>query len=307
MRAITAGILALALVASEASAQTSIKIGCSPTPDCVNAMIAIEEGIFKKNGIDAEMVVVAINSNIPAALLSDSIQFGGPTPTVFLQSIDGGLDLAGVGSAAVMTKAASDSFALMVKPDSNLRTAKDLAGKRVAVPGFNALLHVYLRHWLALNGVDPKSVNFIEGSFPAMGDLLKAGTVDAIISGQPFMGRVVEAKTGVIMANFLADIPDGSSLILYAANRRWAEANPKIVAAFRASIAEGAKIANSDPEKVRAAAGRFLKMPPAVAATIVPGRYDPGLDARQIGWWLDVMSKQSMLQTKIDPEKTLLK
>ena len=61
-------------------------------------MVAIDEGIFKKHGLEAEMVLIGINSNIPAAILSNSIQIGGPTSTVFLQAADGGLDL--VASAA---------------------------------------------------------------------------------------------------------------------------------------------------------------------------------------------------------------
>ncbi len=48
-------------------------------------------------------------------------------------------------------------------------------------------------------------------------------------------------------------------------------ADPKAVAAFRAGLAEGSKIANSDAAKVRSAVGKFLKMLPAAAANIEPG------------------------------------
>ncbi len=306
MRRLSGCMIALVFAATGALGQT-VKIGCTATPDCVAAMIAVDEGIFKKHGIDAEMVSVTLNSNIPAALLSDSLQFGGPTPSVFLQAIDGGLDLAAVAGASVMTKATSDTFVVMAKPDSGVRTAKDLVGKKVAVPGFNALLHVLLRQWLMENGVDPKSVSYVEGTFPAMGDLLKSGTVDAIITGQPFMGRILEAKTGTVVAHFLSGVPDGELVILYASNRSWAEANPKAVAAFRAGLAEGAAVANGNPEKLRAAVAKFLKMPPAIAATIVPGKYDSAISAQQIDWWLDVMNRQNMLQSKIDPGKVILK
>ena len=40
-----------------------------------------------------QLELIGINSNIPAAILSNSIQIGGPTSTVFLQAADGGLDL----------------------------------------------------------------------------------------------------------------------------------------------------------------------------------------------------------------------
>jgi len=48
-------------------------------------------------------------------------------------------------------------------------------------------------------------------------------------------------------------------------------------------------------------------MPPQAAANIKPGDYDPAIKTSQIDWWLNVMNKQGMLQTKIDPAKVLLK
>ena len=87
-----------------AQAQQKLQIGCTATGDCASAMVAIDEGIFKRLGLEAEMVLIGLNSNIPAALLSNSIQIGGPTSSVFLQAADGGLDLVAVGGASVMNE-----------------------------------------------------------------------------------------------------------------------------------------------------------------------------------------------------------
>src|SRR5258705_10426844 len=89
------------LAAGPVHAQTKVQIGCTATSDCASAMVAVDEGIFKKHGLDAEMVLIGINSNIPAAILSNSIQIGGPTPTGFLQAADGGLGMGGAGGPAV--------------------------------------------------------------------------------------------------------------------------------------------------------------------------------------------------------------
>src|SRR3982750_2121579 len=92
-----AAAVAALLATAPAQAQTKIQIGCTATTDCASAMIAVDEAIFKKHGLDAEMTLIGINSNIPAAILSNSIQIGGPTSTVFLQAADGGLDLVAIG------------------------------------------------------------------------------------------------------------------------------------------------------------------------------------------------------------------
>src|SRR5258707_2291895 len=94
--------LAISLaLAGSAAAQMKIQIGCTATSDCASAMVAVDEGIFKKYGLEAEMTPIGINSNIPAAILSNSIQIGGPTSTVLLQAADSERDPVGNGGPAI--------------------------------------------------------------------------------------------------------------------------------------------------------------------------------------------------------------
>src|SRR3981189_1211243 len=101
---LVAAVVAAILAIGPVQAQTKIQVGCTATSDCASAMVAVDEGIFKRLGLDVEMTLIGINSNIPAAILSNSIQIGGPTSTVFLQAVDGGLDLVAVGGASIMNK-----------------------------------------------------------------------------------------------------------------------------------------------------------------------------------------------------------
>src|SRR3954451_9488416 len=106
MRArLAAGLVLGASVAmtAPALAQAKSQIGCTATSDCASAMVAVDEGIFKKHGLNVEMTPIAITSNIPAAILANSSQVGGPTSTVFLQAVDGGLDLVAIAGASVIS------------------------------------------------------------------------------------------------------------------------------------------------------------------------------------------------------------
>ncbi|MFX7768350.1 hypothetical protein ABTK15_20305, partial [Acinetobacter baumannii] len=85
---------------------------------------------------------IGINSNIPAALMSNSIQIGGPTATVFLQAADGGLGLVGVSGASVMTPPTNQVVTAFVRNGLTLTKATDFIGKKVGAPGFGAYLHV---------------------------------------------------------------------------------------------------------------------------------------------------------------------
>src|SRR5205085_2209001 len=183
-RFLVSAAVAAILTLGPAYAQTKIQIGCTATSDCASAMVAIDEGIFKRHGLDAEMVLIGINSNIPAAILSNSIQIGGPTSTVFLQAADGGLDLVAIGGATVMSPVTNNNVAAFVRNGLTINSAKDFVGKKVGAPGLGAFLHVLFVKWLVEKGVDPKQVNFVEVTFPTMMDIMKSGSVDAVLTGE---------------------------------------------------------------------------------------------------------------------------
>lgn len=303
-----AAVVALGcLVGASAFAQTKLQIGCTATTDCASAAVAVEDGIFKKNGLDAELILIALNSNIPAALMSNSLQIGGPTPSVFLQATDGGLDLVAVAGASSTAKATADSVAIVAKAGAPIKTAKDFAGKKVGAPGLGAFLHVLFRQWLVQNNVDPKSVSFVEVTFPTMNDVLKSGAVDAVVTAEPVLSRIIAAGTGTVVANFLADLPEKQPQILYASTRSWADANPKAIAAFRASIEEAAAIVNRDPDKGRAAISRFTKIPLDVLKNMKLSVSDPTIAAAQLEWWTGVMKRQDMLQATPDAKALIQK
>jgi NitT/TauT family transport system substrate-binding protein len=301
-----AGFAALFAV-GPVQAQSKIQIGCTATSDCASAMVAVDEGIFKKHGLDAEMVLIGINSNIPAAILSNSIQIGGPTSTVFLQAADGGLDLVAVAGASMMSPTSNANITAFVRNGITINSPKDFVGKKVGAPGLGAFLHVLFVKWLVEKGVDPKSVNFVEVTFPTMSDIIKSGGVDAVLTAEPFVTRMTNAGLGSVGARYAVDLARTEPIIFYAAARDWAEKNPDTVKKFRAAIAEGATIVNNDREKTSASISKFTKQPIELVMATPPNKSEPDLKAEQLGWWIEIMATQKMLQTKLDLNKLILK
>jgi NitT/TauT family transport system substrate-binding protein len=295
------------LAAAPAQAQTKIQIGCTATSDCASAMIAVDEGIFKRHGLDAEMILIGINSNIPAAILSNSIQIGGPTSTTFLQAADGGLDLVAVSGASVMNPVSNQAIAAFVRNGVSIKEPKDFIGKKVGAPGLGAFLHVLFVKWLVEKGVDPKAVNFVEVTFPTMADIIKSGGVDAVLTAEPFVTRMTNAAIGIVGVRYAAELARTEPIIFYAAARDWAETNPDTVKKFRDAIAEAAQIVNSDREKASASISKFTKQPLELVKANPPNQSEPALKAEQLAWWIDVMSSQKMLQTTLDLNKLILK
>lgn len=286
--------------AVDAMAQ-KIQVGYTAVADYFPLFVAKEEGYFAKRNLDVEPVLVALNSTIPQALLTNSLQVGGPTPPVLLQANDGGLDLVALAGGTVTDPATFKTFGVVARKGVDVKTPSDFVGKKVGVPGLGAFLHVLFRHWLIEKGVDYRRVTYVEVTFPTMGDVLKGGTVDAVVSADPIMSRIVAAGTGEVASYFIQDLPPGQSTVLFAATRDWAKKNTATARSFREAIDEAGAFARTNDGKTKDYVAKYTRLPPAVVQAIQLGVPRAELTAAQLGWWIDVMRKQDMLQSNIDP------
>jgi NitT/TauT family transport system substrate-binding protein len=297
----------LALVATPSLAEPfKLKIACTATSDCASAMVARDQGIFAKHGLDADVTLIGINTNIPPAIASDSIQIGGPTSPVFLQAVDGGLDLVAVAGASVMDAEESKTIAAVARTGVSIKEPKDFVGKKVGAPGIGAFLHVLFRKWLIEKGVDPEKVNFVEVTFPTMNDALKSGSVDVVLTAEPILSRITKAGNGEVAALYAADLARQDPIIFYAASRKFAEGHPDVIKAFRAAIDEAAPIVNNDRETATQSIAKFTKMPIDLVRQTKPDLAKPGLKGSDLAWWIETMKQQDMLQGSPDLSKLVL-
>ncbi|MEW6643704.1 MAG: ABC transporter substrate-binding protein [Pseudomonadota bacterium] len=291
--------LAVTAMTSLAQAQTKLVVAVAPAPEMVAAFIAKEQGLFKKNGLDAEVRVIQGGAAIPVALASGNIQIGVFGTPNLLQANDSGLDFVVVAGGAVASRT-DENYGIVAKAGSGIETPKDLAGKKIALPGLEGFFHVLAREWLTKSGVDASTVTFIEGNFPTLGDILKAGTVDAIVTTQPFLGRAVSSGAGDKVFHIAHELPDGLPPFVYVATRKWAEANPAVVKAFKQSIAEAISFADNNAEAGRADYGKYVKLPPEALATVQWNKMSAEVHPDQIRLWIEMMQRQKMLKTQID-------
>jgi len=82
-----------------------------------------------------------------------------------------------------------DGSALMVHKDSGIFVTTDLRGKTIAVPGRYANQRLIIYRELKKSGMTFDDVKLVEMPPPDMPAALLSHAVDAIISGEPFMGQ----------------------------------------------------------------------------------------------------------------------
>jgi len=141
--------------------------------------VAQHRGFFKDKGLDADIVVMGASPSI-AALINGVIDFTLLTGTVIRAAIRG-LPVRLV--AGLMT---SSPHVLLARPE--IKSVKELTGKKVGLPGFGDATHVLARIILARNGVDPdKEVQFVplgpdSGRFAGLQQRL----ADAVVTSPPW-------------------------------------------------------------------------------------------------------------------------
>jgi NitT/TauT family transport system substrate-binding protein len=207
----------------------------------------------------------------------------------------------------VMSPVSNGNITAFVRNGITIKEPKDFVGKKVGAPGLNAFLHVLFVKWLVEKGVDPKSVNFVEVTFPTMADIIKSGGVDAVLTAEPFVTRMTNAGLGSVGARYAVELARTDPIIFYAASREWAEKNATAIKKFRDALVESAVIVNNDREKASNSIAKFTKQPIELVKATPPNRSEPALKPEQLAWWIEVMSTQKMLQSKLDTSKLVLK
>ena len=308
-RFLGAATLATAFAARTQSARAQaaleeITIAATPAGADAPICVAMEKGMFARAGLSAKMVLIPLMPNLPPAIVSGSAQIGFLTAPTFLQAVDGGLDLVAVCGGAVTDQKVHD-IAILTRPDENLTKASDFVGKSVGVPGLGAFFHVMFRYWLMERGVDPAKVNYVEVAFPSMGDALRGKTVDAVLAIDPFLSAITANGAAKIAVPIAQELPIGKPEVFFCSTRDYAQGHARVLTAFHRAMTEACAAVNKDRELGVTDLVKYVKMPPQVLPHVVIETLDAHLDVAGLQWWVDTMSKQSLLTNKLDIPKLL--
>ena len=181
MRTLFSLLVAVLFGSIDAHAAEKIRISVSGGYNMIflPAGVAQRKGFFKDEGLDADIVVMGAGPSI-AALSNGDIDFTLLTGTVIRAAIRG-LPVRLV--AGLMT---SSPHVLLARAD--IKSIKDLSGKKIGLAGFGDATHVLARIILARNGVDPdKEVQFVplgpdSGRFAGLQQKL----ADAVVTSPPW-------------------------------------------------------------------------------------------------------------------------
>jgi NitT/TauT family transport system substrate-binding protein len=255
-------ILAVVPNAVGVDAQTPITVRVAAIAIDVGALsyFADQQGFYKKHGLDVQIVTgVGGGPAIAAAVIGGSLDIGDGNTTTLSTAHERGVPFVLLSpSGAYSSKA--PTAALVVLKTSPLKSAKDLAGKTIAVSNIRTVSEVALRAWLDKTGVSSDSVKLVEVPFSQMGVALTSGRIDAAVAEEPALSDILAADGRVLATVYDAIAPqwiEGG----YFCTVDFAKSHPDVVAKFADAMAEAAVWANANRAATAVMLQDFAKRP----------------------------------------------
>ena len=302
--ALAAAVLPFAWWTGARAEEQALSLGYAAINEYSGLYVGIDKGLFRKRGLDVQATLLPTVSTMPAALASGSLQIATPSISNILQATDGGLDLQIICGAAYLSPS-KPNVDIVVAAGGPVNAAADLAGKRVGVPGLNALYHVIFRRWMSQNGLSPQAVQFVETPYPQMYDLLRGNQVDAVLAADPVRTRILGDQVGRKLGNMLSAVPEGALSGAYSTSASYAKAHPETLRAFRETIAEAHVFAQAEPAETLEIASRYLKLPVETVSKLPAPLLRAEVDPAQLAFWAQVARDQGMLRRPIKVEQLL--
>ncbi len=187
------------LFAPPAHGVDKIRVGLSSVSALHGALwVAADKGLFRKHGIEAEMIVIGGSSvGGMSALIAGDVQFLSGSGEAVINATLRGADI-------VMVAASLNKGVQRLMSQPQLNSPADLIGKKIGITRFGSASHLVLQMMLRKWAIPPDKIQALQvGSSPAMLASLDKGGIDAAVLTMPSI--FVAEERGY---RFLADLGD---------------------------------------------------------------------------------------------------
>ncbi|MBV9735986.1 MAG: ABC transporter substrate-binding protein [Acidisphaera sp.] len=264
-------------------------------------MVAIEKGLFKKQGLDVTMENIPASGDRVAALTAGSVQFSN------------------LGRIAVITEAArgNQGFYFFANIDDSpgnegcwarpgFANFTALRGQKVAA---NTSAEITMNGLLANEGMTEKDVQFVNLPGGEMAAALANGNVDAACVWEPLLSNVKKAVPDGKLLGLDTDTPNYKKFGTMASpdiviiSRKLVEQTPDVARRLTVAMFEGVAYTNEHPDETAATvAHNFHKSPEEVLAAMKQFKYF-GQDDWQQHMKLHAQQMQFLAQWLFDNHK----
>jgi ABC-type nitrate/sulfonate/bicarbonate transport system substrate-binding protein len=194
-------------------------------------LIAEQEGMFQKEGIEIKRVLGGTTTATSQALVGGSIDFAQMNLVQLLAANTAGADLVAVAGDTLVP-----IYSLIVHP--SIKSYADLKGKRLAVASPTDPLNYVMARMLAANGLTPADYEMIGlGGTPTRLAAVEKGGVAGALVNQPSDFKAI--ASGFRSLGYSTDYVDNFQYTVSGVRRDWAQKNRPLVVRFLRAFARG--------------------------------------------------------------------
>lgn len=245
------------------TSSVTMRVGYFPNITHSQALIGMARGDFAKAlGPDVTLDSQVFNAgpSVIDAILANQLDLAyiGPNPAI------DGYQKSGGEALRIVSGATSGGAALVVRPDANIRSAADLAFKKIATPQMGNTQDIALRTYLMANGLQSiekgGTVQVIPVDNPAILDLFRQGRIDGAWVPEPWATRLVVEGGGSVFLDERDLWPDGEFVTANVIVRTpFLEAHPDLVKAWLEAHVAITQWANANPDQAKTLVNAEIK------------------------------------------------
>jgi NitT/TauT family transport system substrate-binding protein len=288
--AFTLALLFALVIPASTFAQTTaplIRVGAGPDDTSTPLIYADKMGLFKKAGLNVELVKLAGSAVITAALAGGSLEIAKVSSSVAVTAHVKGLPFTAIGAISAYSSEHPD-FALIVPVNSPIKSVKDLPGKTLATISLQDFQVLSTQVWAGQNGVDPTSFKFVEMPATSTLNSLDQGRVDAAPVAEPILSASQAAGKFRIIGYPVDAIAKHFTGGLLLANTSWVEGHRDVIDRFLHVAADASAYVGSHENDMAPILAEYMNVDPGSipktrhavrGVAIVPADLQPVIDA----------------------------
>ena len=266
--------------------------------------ITKEAGLFKKNGLDVNLIFIPGGPTAAASMLAGEVQAVAMAGPAVVTSNLAGTDL-------VMIAGMVNTFAFQIITVKNITAAQQLKGKRVGVNRFGTAPDIAARFALRRMGIDPSEVTILQlGEQSTRLLAMKAGQLEAAIVLPPITTMAQRDGMNVLMD--MSELGAEFQITGLASSQGFINKNRASAMKLMRSFVEGIHFYKTRKKESMAIIAKYMRTndTEAVEATwdyfankIVPRKPYP--TAQGIKALLDLAAKERPEAAKVAPERIM--
>jgi ABC-type nitrate/sulfonate/bicarbonate transport system substrate-binding protein len=293
-------------VSANAYAQERIKVrfGILTTGSQAAFYVGVKKGIFAKYGFDIETFTLATGVQANQALAAGQVDWSG-----------GGVESTVVSwatklpfKAYSMYAKGGDSYGILVRNDADIHSAKDLKGKRIAVPQGTGPAQG-LGQLIQEAGLPRDAVQRVNANYGNMGPMLVAGAVDAMAGLEPFLTLTQEqmGDKATILLRLGAYVQGGG---LFLISDQWAAAHPDKIGDAVAALWESQQWVRRNTKEATVIESEFLKVEPRIVEVAFKWlNFNPLIDdftRQSLQKTSDYLANEKLIPVAVKPDDHLV-